>query len=264
MNCSSQNMIALIVAPILILACSHYDHLSFKGIPIDGSLDLFTKRMIKNGFTVSDSGPTVTHVKGKEIMTGQVYDGLFWSDDPSSDVQVTAFATDMTGTVFEVQAIFDRWDIVRYMFVEDFGAYAELLREKYGDPIIKQYGLDYDPDQLFWEEEDSEGEKISLSSAKSLSKDLENLGFFGTRNPYISQEAFERLAAEKSRCYVATYETKNGFIRLALYLELDAWDEDYNNFGLGLFYCDKKNLERCKKEIDRFHRLRKSRQIEDL
>ena len=81
--------------------------------------------MIEKGFTVSDSGPTVQYVRGKEIMTEQVYDGIFWSDDPFSKVEVSAFGTDVTGTVYKVLAVMiQEFDAVEYMFVEDFGKYA--------------------------------------------------------------------------------------------------------------------------------------------
>ena len=250
---------------MLLFACSE-SHLSFKGIPIDGNIELFTKRMEKKGFTIFDY-PTVEYVRGKEILVEQSYQGSFWSDREFSNAEVSVYATPVTGTVFEVLAVMDYDDFFKDMSVKDFGTYVELLREKYGEPIIKQYSKDYDIE--FFDENDSDGKRISLSSAKSLSTDIETMGFFGTRrysDTFLkpSDDALERFAEEKSGCYIATYETKNGFIRLALYIDLNTWGKDYNEYGLGFVYLDKKNFEKEKMEIDEFIRLKKIQQLNEL
>ncbi len=98
------------------------DHLSFKGIPIEGSMTSFCKKLKAKGFTPINSDNNLTLFTG--IFTGR-----------NATVGVTA--TENGKDVFSVVVIFDpsnEWNTL----VNTYEYYKDLYIRKYGNPSISK------------------------------------------------------------------------------------------------------------------------------
>lgn len=111
--------LTLVLAAINLLA---QEHLSFKGIPIEGSMTDFCQKLKAKGFTSIGSENNIT---------------LFSGDFTGRDATVGVTATDDGENVFAVVVIFDsilEWNTL----VNTYDYYKDLYTRKYGKPTISK------------------------------------------------------------------------------------------------------------------------------
>lgn len=111
-----------IIISIMILCAAIYanaqDHLSFKGIPITGSITTFCQKLKAKGFTQIGSEGNVR---------------LFKGDFTGRSATVGAVASDNGQDVFAVAVFFDESDSWNTL-VNTYDHYKDLYTEKYGKP----------------------------------------------------------------------------------------------------------------------------------
>lgn len=101
------------------IVSSAQEHLSFKGIPIDGSIASFCQKLKAKGFVQLESKDNIRLFKGK--FTGR-------------NATIGVVAADNRKDVFSVTVFFeesDRWNNL----VSTYEHYKDLYIEKYGQPI---------------------------------------------------------------------------------------------------------------------------------
>lgn len=111
--------LTLVLAAINLLA---QEHLSFKGIPIEGSMTDFCQKLKAKGFTSIGSENNIT---------------LFSGDFTGRDATVGVTATDDGENVFAVVVIFDSSDEWNTL-VNTYDYYKDLYTRKYGKPTISK------------------------------------------------------------------------------------------------------------------------------
>lgn len=111
--------LTLLLATISLMA---QEHLSFKGIPIEGSMTEFCQKLRTQGFTSLGSDGGVT---------------LFTGDFTGRNATVGVTATDDGKNVFTVIVFFDpskEWNTL----VNTYDYYKDLYTRKYGNPTISK------------------------------------------------------------------------------------------------------------------------------
>lgn len=114
----SASLISLLVA-ISVMA---QEHLSFKGIPIEGSMTSFCQKLKAKGFTSIGHDNNIT---------------LFTGDFTGRNATVGVTASDDGKNVFAVTVFFDpsgEWNTL----VNTYEYYKDLYTRKYGDPAISK------------------------------------------------------------------------------------------------------------------------------
>lgn len=98
------------------------EHLSFKGIPIEGSMTEFCQKLRAKGFVSIDNGNNIE----------------FFSDDfTGRDATIGVTATDDGNNVFSVVVFLDssdEWNVL----ANTYGYYKDLYIRKYGKPSISK------------------------------------------------------------------------------------------------------------------------------
>lgn len=111
--------LAMLFAVINIMA---QEHLSFKGIPIEGSMTAFCQKLKAKGFTSIGRDNNIT---------------LFTGDFTGRKATVGVTATDDGKNVFAVVVFFEpsgEWNTL----VNTYDYYKDLYTRKYGDPTISK------------------------------------------------------------------------------------------------------------------------------
>lgn len=111
--------LALVFAVTNIMA---QEHLSFKGIPIEGSMSAFCQKLKAKGFTSIGRDNKMT---------------LFTGDFTGRNATVGVAATDNGKDVFAVLVLFDpssQWNIL----VDTYDYYKDLYTRKYGTPTFSK------------------------------------------------------------------------------------------------------------------------------
>lgn len=116
-----------LITLVLVFAATNImaqEHLSFKGIPIEGSMSAFCQKLKAKGFTSIGRDNKMT---------------LFTGDFTGRNATVGVVATDNGKDVFAVGVMFDpsdQWNIL----VNTYDYYKDLYTRKYGNPTIsKEY-----------------------------------------------------------------------------------------------------------------------------
>lgn len=110
--------LSIIIACCVAISCFAQEHLSFKGIPITGSMTEFCKKLSQKGFTKIGSRGNINMFSGN--FTGR-----------NSTVGVGA--TDDGKSVYSVVVLFDasdEWNVL----VNTYDYYKEIYTRKYGKP----------------------------------------------------------------------------------------------------------------------------------
>lgn len=110
--------ILLVVALFLSFSLSAQEHLEFRGIPIDGHLNIFVAKMKSIGYTIQEENNNVVIMKGKFT---------------NKDVLLAVVGSVKTRTVWKVSVLFDvasSWSSLQSDYLE----YKELFTNKYGMP----------------------------------------------------------------------------------------------------------------------------------
>lgn len=113
---------AIMLITLTSYAQSGSEHLTFKGIPIEGSMTEFCQKLEKQGFTSIGSNNKVALFKGQ--FTGR-------------NATIGVSATDDGKNVFTVAVFFDpsgEWNVL----VNTYGYYKDLYTLKYSTPTISK------------------------------------------------------------------------------------------------------------------------------
>lgn len=103
---------------LITVSCVAQGHLTFKGIPIEGTMSSFCQKLIAKGFTKVRSDDKTTMFKG---------------DFTGRNATVGVRATDNGQNVFAVVVLFEpsqEWDVL----VNTYNYYKGLYTRKYGEP----------------------------------------------------------------------------------------------------------------------------------
>ena len=116
--------LSIIIAFCFAISCFAQEHLSFKGIPITGSMTEFCKKLSQKGFTKFGSENNVTFFKG---------------DFTGRNSTVLVKATDDGKSVYSVIVLFDaydEWNVLTNIYYY----YKDIYTRKYGEPAAcKEY-----------------------------------------------------------------------------------------------------------------------------
>ena len=113
---------AFVLIALISYAQSNSEHLTFKGIPIEGSMTEFCQKLKAKGFKSV----------GKENNLA-----LFIGDFTGRNATICVTATDDGKSVFAVTVLFDpsgEWNTL----VNTYSYYKDLYTRKYGDPTVSQ------------------------------------------------------------------------------------------------------------------------------
>ena len=113
---------ALMIITLTLYAQSSSEHLTFKGIPIEGSMTEFCQKLKAKGFTSIGSENNVT---------------LFSGDFTGREANIGVTATNDGENVFAVVVLFDpsgEWNTL----VNTYDYYKDLYTRKYGKPAISK------------------------------------------------------------------------------------------------------------------------------
>lgn len=111
-------LLSFVVSLLTIVSCMAQKHLTFKGIPIEGSMSSFCQKLVAKGFT---------KVQGNEKAT------MFTGDFTGRNATIGVTATDDGQNVFAVVVLFDtskEWNVL----VNTYNYYKGLYTRKYGEP----------------------------------------------------------------------------------------------------------------------------------
>lgn len=115
-----KKLVIAIVLACFALSGAAQEHLSFKGIPIEGSMVSFCQKLKDKGFTQTDREKNITFFKG---------------DFTGRDATVAVGATYNGQDVFSVCVFFDETDSWNSL-VDTYVHYKDLYTEKYGKPTL--------------------------------------------------------------------------------------------------------------------------------
>ena len=124
-----KKFLSIIIACCFVISCFAQEHLSFKGIPITGSMTAFCKTLSQKGFTKIRSEKDITIFKG---------------DFTGRQAMVGVGATDDGKNVHSVVVGFDESSEWRTL-VNTYDYYKEIYTRKYGEPAACK---EYNPSSL--------------------------------------------------------------------------------------------------------------------
>lgn len=114
--------ILLSILLCVTICANAQNHLTFKGIPIEGSMTVFCQKLKAKGFTQMGKDKNVT---------------LFTGDFTGRQATIGVGASDDGKNVFSVVVLFDpcgEWNNL----VSTYDYYKDLYTRKYGDPLISK------------------------------------------------------------------------------------------------------------------------------
>lgn len=113
-------LLSFVVFLLTIVSCMAQKHLTFKGIPIEGSMSSFCQKLVAKGFA---------KVQGSDKTT------MFTGDFTGRNATIGVTATDDGQNVFAVVVLFDtskEWNVL----VNTYDYYKGLYTRKYGEPKV--------------------------------------------------------------------------------------------------------------------------------
>ena len=117
-----KKLLLTLVLCCFTVCCFAQEHLSFKGIPIEGSMTAFCQKLKAKGFTQIGSDNNVT---------------MFTGDFTGRQATVGVGASDDVKNVFSVVVFFDpsgEWNTL----VNTYDYYKDLYTRKYGEPSVSR------------------------------------------------------------------------------------------------------------------------------
>ncbi len=126
-------LLSILLLPLLSSYAQNSDHLTFKGIPIDGSLQTVIGKLVQNGFT---------RVYGEQSAVS----GRFLNEDAT----VVVRTSDKTGNVYGITVGLegsDKWS----EFKAKIDNIATLFTKKYGEPSEVHSERDNESMTIGWE-----------------------------------------------------------------------------------------------------------------
>ena len=237
--------IGFLLLVLISLSCQP-NHMTFKGIPIDGDIDTFGEKLEEQGFSRTYIGPSPVW-KGKFSNLSAL----------SSETSIEVKKTDKGDIYLVLGEILPQSEELSYRLVEDFGKYIDIYSEKYGTPTVKKYSLDYefaDSNPQKWLQG---GVEINVTYVQKLSIHLSDLGILFTGGKpdlrdlsysNMPTDEFRELCERESGCYIAFFEDKKGYVLLSLYADISPLARWLTKYGIYFGYIDKKNLKIVLKE----------------
>ena len=116
------SLFAFMIITLTSYAQTNSEHLTFKGIPIEGSMNTFCQKLKAKGFTSI----------GRENNLA-----LFTGNFTGQDATIGVKATDDGKNVFAITVIFDssgEWNTL----IDTYNYYKDLYTRKYGKPTISK------------------------------------------------------------------------------------------------------------------------------
>ena len=233
------NLFLILVLPLFLslYSCAQQgekEHLSFKGIPIDGSFKSFERQMRTINF--------IYHPKD-ECFVGPLYkddpfseNNAFVGRSPSSDI-VFAVYIDMEGNygreLFDDIPVYKDSGNWRPRCANSFEGFIKLYTEKYGKPIVEK-----NPKQDFY---------YVIQKEKT-----------GERIPY---DRINEHYQYSPGLYVASYVLKNGRIQLCYNVNYDDHRDHSVFFAV---YVDKINSLIAKKEFEASENSEHQKRLNDI
>jgi len=109
------------------------DHLLFKGVPIDGTLNQYVSKMKQNGFSLIETKDGLALLKGDFAAYKDCIVGV-----------VTLKQKDLVSKIAVIFPEHDTWS----MLSGNYFKLKEMLTQKYGEPsdCIEKFDTDYEPD----------------------------------------------------------------------------------------------------------------------
>lgn len=127
-----KHLVLIILAALSVAAYAQSEHLTFKGVPIDGTLAEYTEKMQEKGFQYLYSENGLTILQGDFAGYKNCQIGVSTLDN-----------MDLVSTIAVIFTTYDSWGNL-------YGNYAnlkEMLSEKYGTPsiVVEEFQSSYPP-----------------------------------------------------------------------------------------------------------------------
>lgn len=233
-------------------------HLFFKGIPMNGSISNFEKKLIKKGYERGPGGVSVNELDiWDEISIAGQWDP---SETLGAETEFNLYGTDVSSKIYEIlgsyvhpihkdgkisNAYIDNLGI----FVDEFIDMVHLYEQKYGDAKYRFYPKDAEYD--------------SYSYLSNAPYDGIDDGIFKSGQD-ISLERLKETVRFRDGLFIAAFNLSKGSIRIMLEVEQSSWNEKEYEALIGFLYRDKKNSKLIQKERDKYERLINKRHLDNI
>lgn len=153
-----KNLLFTLILFSFAIASFAQEHLSFKGIPIEGSMTSFCQKLKAKGFTPIGSDNNIT---------------MFTGDFTGKKSTVGVIASDDNKNVFSVAVFFapsEEWKIL----VNTYDYYKELYSRKYGEPSTStEYNPSHSDSNISLMQEVYSGTVLYCSKWEALGGDIQ-------------------------------------------------------------------------------------------
>ena len=127
-----KHLVLIILAALSVAAYAQSEHLTFKGVPIDGTLAEYTKKMQEKGFRYLYSENGLTILQGDFAGYKNCQIGVSTLDN-----------MDLVSTIAVIFTTYDSWGNL----YSNYANLKEMLSEKYGTPsiVVEEFQSSYPP-----------------------------------------------------------------------------------------------------------------------
>lgn len=237
-------------------------HLSFKGIPMKGSVERFEKKLAKKGYEIDEYGGEAVNLM-EEIDEDSVHTGLaegLWdmSGGPlGPTASICLFGTDISNTIYQILveysprfycdgdgSVRSDSDFKNYIN-ENFLGIVHLYEQKYGKTTYTFFPS-------------YNGRGIPLNQRIDFDANDTHDG-----RQHISEERLVSTLRIRDGIAIASFDSGNGIIRIALRVKLDSDELIYHN-DIFFLYRDAKNSKLVKKEYEKHKKLVNKRNLDNI
>ncbi len=161
------------------------EHMKFKGVPIDGTLNEYVSKMKKSGFTLIGTEDGVAMLKGDFAAYKDCIIGV-----------ATLKGKDLVSKITVIFPKCDTWSALS----SNYYNLKELLTEKYGEPseVVEKFDTDYEPD-----DDNSKMHQVGMNNCKyyttyelengTIQLSIENNGFSAS---FVMLSYFDKINSE--------------------------------------------------------------------
>ena len=127
-----KHLVLIILAALSVAAYAQSEHLTFKGVPIDGTLAEYTEKMQEKGFHYLYSEKGLTILQGDFAGYKNCQIGVSTLDN-----------MDLVSTIAVIFTTYDSWGNL----YSNYANLKEMLSEKYGTPsiVVEEFQSSYPP-----------------------------------------------------------------------------------------------------------------------
>ena len=164
------------------------EHMKFKGVPIDGTLNEFVSKMKQSGFTLIEIKDGVAILKGDFAAYKDCLIGV-----------ATLKGKDLVSKITVIFPTRETWSTL----ASNYFSLKELLTEKYGEPseIVEKFDTDFEPD-----DDNSKMHEVGMNRCKyyttyelnngSIQLSIKNDGF---SKSFVVLSYFDKINTKKIR-----------------------------------------------------------------